>query len=78
MLRSNNLSSLAILRDFITKQATLQKIRIQLSFKLDASTVSQSVNSLWPRMRVQLQQTREELLLEALQVCWQTSKHAYS
>lgn len=67
-LKSNNLSTLAILREFITKEATMQKIRIQLSFKLDPATVAQSINSLWPRMRVQLQQTREDLLLEALKV----------
>lgn len=71
LLKSNNLSSLAILREFITKEATLQKIRIQLSFKLDSATVAQSVTSLWPRMQAQLRQTRKDLLLEALQVSLQ-------
>lgn len=68
VLKSDNLSSLAILREFITKEATLQKTRIQLSFKLDAGSISHSVNSLWPRMKQHMQHSRENLLLEALQV----------
>ena len=69
VLKSNNLSSLAILREFITKEATLQKTRIQLSFKLDAGSISHSVNNLWPRIKQHMQHSRENLLLEALQVC---------
>lgn len=68
MLKSDNLSSLAILREFITKEATLQKTRIQLSFKLDADSINHSVNSLWPRMKQHMEHSRENLLLEALQV----------
>lgn len=69
VLKSDNLSSLAILREFVTKEATLQKTRIQLSFKLDAGSISHSVNSLWPRMKQHMEHSRESLLLEALQVC---------
>ncbi|KAL3157729.1 hypothetical protein ABBQ32_012156 [Trebouxia sp. C0010 RCD-2024] len=67
VLKSDNLSSLAILREFVTKEATLQKTRIQLSFKLDAGSISHSVNSLWPRMKQHMEHSRESLLLEALQ-----------
>lgn len=69
VLKSDNLSSLAILREFITKEATLQKTRIQLSFKLDAGSISHSVNNLWPRVKQHMEHSRETLLLEALQVC---------
>ena len=69
MLKSDNLSSLAILREFITKKATFQKTRIQLSFKLDPDSITHSVNSLWPRMKRHMEHSRESLLLEALQVC---------
>ena len=69
VLKSDNLSSLAILREFITKEATLQKTRIQLSFKLDAGSISHSISNLWPRMKQHMQHSRESLLLEALQVC---------
>lgn len=68
LLRSDNLSSLAILREFITKEATMQKKRIQLSFKLDPDSISHSINSLWPRIRRHMEHSRENLLLEALQV----------
>ncbi len=68
LLRSDNLSSLAILREFITKEATVQKKRIQLSFKLDPESISHSMRSLWPRMKRHMEHSRENLLLEALQV----------
>ena len=67
-MQSNNLSSLAILREFITKEATMQKIRIQLSFKLDPESISHSMHSLWPRLKQHMEHSRENLLLEALQV----------
>ena len=73
MLKSDNLSSLAILREFVTKEATMQKTRIQLSFKLDAGSISHSVSSLWPRMKLHMEHSRENLLLEALQVCTRLS-----
>ena len=68
LLRSDNLSSLAILREFITKEATMQKKRIQLSFKLDPDSISHSMSNLWPRMKRDMEHSRENLLLEALQV----------
>ncbi|DBB10076.1 hypothetical protein WJX82_004052 [Trebouxia sp. C0006] len=67
LLRSDNLSSLAILREFITKEATMQKKRIQLSFKLDPESISHSMRNLWPRMKRHMEHSRENLLLEALQ-----------
>lgn len=69
ILKSDNLSSLAILREFVTKEATMQKVRIQLSFKLEPRSIGHSISSLWPRMKRHMEHSRENLLLEALQVC---------
>ena len=68
ILKSDNLSSLAILREFITREATMQKIRIQLSFKLVQDSIRHSISILWPQIRRHMEHSRESLLLEALQV----------
>ena len=66
--RSNNLSTLAILREVITKNATAQKARIQLAFTLNPQDVTSTVELMWPKLEAQRDQERHLLLVDALQV----------
>ena len=66
--RSNNLSTLAILRGVITRVATAQKVRVQLAFTLNSQDVTSTVELMWPKLEAQRDQERRLLLMDALQV----------
>jgi len=64
--RSDNVSTLAILKDFITRQATNRKMQIKSPFEIKDETCNNVLQLLHPKLEYQLSLSEKVKLIEAL------------
>mmetsp|Transcript_628 Transcript_628/g.2088 ORF Transcript_628/g.2088 Transcript_628/m.2088 type:complete len:729 (-) Transcript_628:128-2314(-) len=67
VFRSDSITSLAILKEAITKEATARKTQIKSSFELDDGSLPHMCRLIDPKLRYQLSLTQKVKLIEALQ-----------
>ncbi|GAB1601669.1 Bardet-Biedl syndrome 7 protein homolog isoform X2 [Argonauta hians] len=70
LFRSENISTISILKDFITTEATKKKIHLNITCDVDENLVPYILNVMHPKMEKQLSLIRNVRILEALEeVC---------
>jgi Bardet-Biedl syndrome 7 protein len=63
---TDNVSTLGILEEVITKEATDRKTRVKVSFEIDQQSYASTLTLLWPKLEYQLQMSEKVKLIEAL------------
>lgn len=66
IFRSDNASALVVLKDFISKEATDKKVRVNTSYDIREETYAAALQLLHPRIEYQLQLSEKAKILEAL------------
>lgn len=64
--RSDNLSTISILKDFMTKEATKRRIKIEISTSLNESSIFHMLNILQPELDMIIKLKVDHQLLKAL------------
>ncbi|XP_014782164.1 Bardet-Biedl syndrome 7 protein homolog isoform X1 [Octopus bimaculoides] len=67
LFRSENISTISILKDFITTEATKKKIHLTITCDVDNNLVPYILNIMHPKMEDQLRLARNVKILEALE-----------
>ncbi|CAI9732051.1 Bardet-Biedl syndrome 7 protein homolog isoform X1 [Octopus vulgaris] len=67
LFRSENISTISILKDFITTEATKKKIHLTITCDVDNNLVPYVLNIMHPKMEEQLRLARNVKILEALE-----------
>uniref|UniRef100_A0A914XKW5 Bardet-Biedl syndrome 7 n=1 Tax=Plectus sambesii TaxID=2011161 RepID=A0A914XKW5_9BILA len=66
MFRSDNLSTIAILRDVLSKEATKKKLKVDISCDINDDSVAHTLQLLHPKLEYQLNLAKKVHLAEAL------------
>jgi len=66
---SDNISTISILKDILTKQATAKKITLNIQYEVNKDSIAHTLQLLHPKLDHQLMLAKKVQLLEALQVC---------
>ncbi|XP_077867957.1 BBSome complex member BBS7-like [Saccoglossus kowalevskii] len=66
VFRSDNISTISILKDVLTKEATKRKINLNISYDLVEETVAHTLKLIHPRLEYQLLLAKKVQLIEAL------------
>ncbi|XP_024081232.1 Bardet-Biedl syndrome 7 protein homolog [Cimex lectularius] len=64
--KSDDITTIAILKDFLTKEATMKKIEIELSFVINDESTKHCLSLIFPKLQLALQTQKQARLLEAL------------
>lgn len=64
--QSDNISTISILKDFLTREATKKSIPIEMNLKVNGSSLGSTISKLFPKLRQLLGEKRKNLLLEAI------------
>ncbi|GFG34141.1 hypothetical protein Cfor_08141 [Coptotermes formosanus] len=64
--RSDNISTISILKDVLTKEATKKKIKLEISCNVSDASVVHTLQLLHPKLEAQLALSKQVALLEAL------------
>lgn len=67
VFRSDNLSTISVLKEVLSKEATQRKIAVKISHELDESSVAHMLRLIYPRLEAQLMLAKNVQLTEALQ-----------
>ncbi|PVD34246.1 hypothetical protein C0Q70_05514 [Pomacea canaliculata] len=65
-LGSDNISTIAILKDVLSKEATNKKIRLDISYDIKEESIPHTLNLLHPRLEYQLLLAKKVQLIDAL------------
>lgn len=66
IFRSDNISTISILKDFLTIEATRRKIHLNITYDIDENSASYILNLMHPRLQHQLSLAHKVQILEAL------------
>ncbi|XP_070553841.1 BBSome complex member BBS7-like isoform X2 [Ptychodera flava] len=66
IFRSDNISTISILKDVLTKEATKRKINLNISYDLVEETVPETIKLIHPKLEYQLLLAKKVQLVEAL------------
>eukprot|EP00180_Rhodochaete_pulchella_P003582 Plantae.Rhodophyta-Rhodochaete_pulchella.ctg6243.p1 GENE.Plantae.Rhodophyta-Rhodochaete_pulchella.ctg6243~~Plantae.Rhodophyta-Rhodochaete_pulchella.ctg6243.p1 ORF type:complete len:202 (-),score=40.57 Plantae.Rhodophyta-Rhodochaete_pulchella.ctg6243:47-574(-) len=66
VFRSDSVSTIAILKEVITKAATARKVRVDMSFSIEDETIASTLRLLDPMLSYQLSLARKVNLIDAL------------
>lgn len=66
MFRSDNISTISILKDVLTKEATRKKVRLDISCEVSEESVVHALHLLHPRLEAQLMLAKQVSLIDAL------------
>ncbi|XP_014678211.1 PREDICTED: Bardet-Biedl syndrome 7 protein homolog [Priapulus caudatus] len=66
VFRSDNVSTISILKDFITKEATARKIHLEINYEVSDDSVSHVLATIHPKLEHQLALAKKVRLVEAL------------
>ncbi|XP_019647281.1 PREDICTED: Bardet-Biedl syndrome 7 protein homolog [Branchiostoma belcheri] len=66
IFRSDNISTISILKDVITKQATHRKVNIQITYDLSDESIPHTLQLIHPRLEYQLLLAKKVQLIDAL------------
>ncbi|XP_015790248.1 Bardet-Biedl syndrome 7 protein homolog [Tetranychus urticae] len=64
--QSDNISTISILKDFLTREATKKSIPIEMTLKVNGISLGQTIRKLFPKLKQLLGEKRKGLLLEAI------------
>ncbi|XP_076807399.1 BBSome complex member BBS7-like isoform X2 [Clavelina lepadiformis] len=67
VFRSDNISSISILKDILTKEATTKKITLKIQYELSDDSIAHTLQLLHPKLDHQLMLAKKVQLLDALQ-----------
>ena len=68
IFRSDNISTISILKDVLTKEATKRKINLNISYELQDESVPDTLKRLHPKLEYQLLLAKKVQLIDALKV----------
>ncbi|XP_052091577.1 Bardet-Biedl syndrome 7 protein homolog isoform X5 [Mytilus californianus] len=66
VFRSDNISTISILKDVLTKEATKKKIRLDISYDINDESIPYTLNLIHPRLEYQLLLAKKVQLIDAL------------
>ncbi|XP_071527283.1 BBSome complex member BBS7-like isoform X2 [Panulirus ornatus] len=66
VFKSDNISTISILKDVLTKEATRKKVRLDISCEVSEESVVHALHLLHPRLEAQLMLAKQVSLIEAL------------
>ncbi|CAE1234858.1 unnamed protein product [Acanthosepion pharaonis] len=66
IFRSDNISTISILKDFLTAEATKRKIHLNITYDIDENSATYILNLMHPKLQNQLSLARKVQILEAL------------
>ncbi|KAK4304694.1 hypothetical protein Pmani_023378 [Petrolisthes manimaculis] len=66
IFKSDNISTISILKDVLTKEATRKKVRLDISCEVSEDSVVHALHLLHPRLEAQLMLAKQVSLIEAL------------
>ncbi|EDV24847.1 uncharacterized protein TRIADDRAFT_25051 [Trichoplax adhaerens] len=66
IFRSDNLSTIAILKDVMTKEATKKKINLNISHDINDDSIAHALNIIHPKMEQQLSLAKRVQIIDAL------------
>ncbi|XP_037790498.1 Bardet-Biedl syndrome 7 protein homolog [Penaeus monodon] len=66
VFRSDNISTISILKDVLTKEATRKKVRLDISCEVSEESVVHALHLLHPRLEAQLMLAKQVSLIDAL------------
>ncbi|KAK2188574.1 hypothetical protein NP493_128g04020 [Ridgeia piscesae] len=64
--RSDNISTISILKDVLTKEATKKKIRLEISYEINDESVPNTLRMIHPKLEYQLLLAKKVQLIDAL------------
>uniref|UniRef100_A0A0K8T3A0 Uncharacterized protein n=4 Tax=Lygus hesperus TaxID=30085 RepID=A0A0K8T3A0_LYGHE len=64
--KSDDVSTISVLKDFLTKEATMKKIQLDISFVLNDETIYNTLTLLYPKLEKAMTIQKQARLLEAL------------
>ena len=68
MFRSDNISTISILKDMLTKEATAKKIALNIQYEVNEESIPHTLHLLHPKLDDQFLLVKKINLLDALQV----------
>ena len=66
VFKSDNISTISILKDFLTKEATKKKIQLDISCEVNDQSVVDTINLIHPKLESQLLLAKQVALIEPL------------
>ena len=66
MFKSDNISTISILKDFLTKEATKKKIQLDISCEVNDQSVVDTLHLIHPKLESQLLLAKQVALIEPL------------
>lgn len=66
IFRSDNISTISILKDFITKEATNKKIPLEINYEVNEESVPQTLSLIHPKLEYQLVLAKKVQLIDGL------------
>ena len=66
VFKSDNISTISILKDFLTKEATKKKIQLDISCEVNDESVIDTLNLIHPKLESQLLLAKQVALIEPL------------
>lgn len=68
IFRSDNISTISILKDVLTKEATRRKINLNISYDLEEDSIPDTLKRIHPKLEYQLLLAKKVQLIDALKV----------
>ena len=68
VFRSDNISTISILKDVLTKEATKRKINLNISYDLADESIAGTLRRIHPKLEYQLLLAKKVQLVDALKV----------
>lgn len=68
IFRSDNISTISILKDVLSKEATKKKIKLNVSCELNEQSIDHTLELIHPKLEYQLLLAKKVQLIEALKV----------
>lgn len=66
IFESNNISTISILKDFITREATKKSISIEMDIKVNKTSLNETLSKLYPKLKQLIKAKEASLLIEAV------------
>lgn len=68
MFKSDNISTISILKDVLTKEATSKKITLNIWYDVNHESIPNTLNLIHPKLEYQLMLAKKVQLIDALKV----------
>lgn len=66
IFRSDNISTISILKDVLTKEATKKKVRLDITYDINEDSIPDTLNLIHPKLEYQLLLAKKVQLIDAL------------